>query len=102
MERPDIQLIGEILAVKFTDGSEVFFEAPYLREHSPSAEMRGESDLFGTVHGGTPDAQFPDARIVNFQWIGGYAIRIFFADGHASGIYAFTYLRELAEALNTN
>lgn len=99
MEKPEIALIGDVLAVKFAEGTECFFEAPFLREHSPSAELRGESDLFGNVHGGTPGARFPDAKFVNFQWIGGYAIRIFFADGHASGIYSFAYLLELAARL---
>jgi DUF971 family protein len=35
--------------------------------------------------------------MLKFDLVGGYAIQLFWADGHSSGIYSFTYLRRLAD-----
>jgi DUF971 family protein len=34
---------------------------------------------------------------VKFEPVGGYGLQFFWADGHSSGIYAFSYLQKLAE-----
>ncbi len=31
-----------------------------------------------------------------FEGVGGYAIQLFWADGHSSGIYSYSYLKKLA------
>src|SRR5262245_9245203 len=41
-------------------------------------------------------ASFDDVAIERLAPIGGYAINVHFTDGHARGIYPWTYLRELA------
>jgi DUF971 family protein len=35
--------------------------------------------------------------LLKFDLVGGYAIQLFWGDGHSSGIYAFAYLQKLAE-----
>jgi DUF971 family protein len=37
-------------------------------------------------------------ELAGFDLVGGYALQPRWADGHISGIYAFTYLRRLAQA----
>ena len=37
-----IELVGSTLAIVWPDGKEDYFEASYLRKHSPSAEEKGE------------------------------------------------------------
>ena len=35
-------------------------------------------------------------ELSRFEQVGGYALQLFWADGHSSGIYSFSYLRKLA------
>lgn len=98
MQRPQVELVGNTLAVCFEDGLEGFFEGPFLRNLSPSAERRGEADIFGEVHGGEQGKDYSQVKIVNWQWVGGYAVRLYFSDGHSSGLYSYSLLHELASA----
>ena len=64
--------------------------AEYLRVHSPSAEVKG--------HGpGQETTQFGkrDVAIKQIEFMGHYAIKITFDDGHDTGIFTWEYLRKL-------
>jgi len=37
-----------------------------------------------------------DLTITDMSLVGNYAIRIHFSDGHSTGIFSWTYLREIA------
>ena len=45
-----------------------------------------------------PPQAFQLTRIAN---VGGYAIQPVWADGHATGLFAFDYLKKVAEAAGT-
>jgi DUF971 family protein len=83
------------LTVKFDDGES--FSIPYktLRLESPSPEVQG--------HGSGPKPPPPvisdDLSIEKADPVGRYAVRLFFSDGHSSGLFTWTYLRELGEKL---
>jgi DUF971 family protein len=94
----DIQMIGDEIAVRWSDGTEDFYAMEYLRARSPSAENIGEKDLTGQVHGGTDQTSFPGVRVTGWQPVGGYAIQFEFSDGHRTGLYAFDYLKSIAPA----
>jgi len=34
--------------------------------------------------------------LMKFQGVGGYALQVFWGDGHSSGIYSYPYLQRLA------
>ncbi len=96
MLRPkNIELIGDEVAIAWTDGSESYFRMDELRKNSPSAENCGETDILGHTHGGTDRTDFSGVRVVGWEFIGNYAIRFDFSDGHNTGLYSFSYLREL-------
>ncbi len=40
---------------------------------------------------------FPDIAVTKVDQMGGYAVHIAFSDGHARGIFPWTYLRDLAD-----
>lgn len=89
-------LIGEELALSFADGFEAYLSLPMLRRACPCAGCQGEPDALGRVlrphveHG-------PRAfELQKFETIGGYAIQLFWGDGHSSGIYSYLYLQKLA------
>ena len=90
-----IDVIGNTLALKWANGDEIFIEAPLLRTHSPSAENKGETDIFGKVSGGQEKTEYPNIKILKVSPIGNYAIRILFSDGHSTGIFSWDYLRQL-------
>jgi DUF971 family protein len=90
-------VIGNELALSFADGFEAYLPLPLLRRACPCAACNGEPDALGRVvrphveHG-------PKAfELVKFETVGGYALQMYWADGHSSGIYAFSYLQKLAE-----
>ncbi|MFW5874100.1 MAG: gamma-butyrobetaine hydroxylase-like domain-containing protein [Verrucomicrobiota bacterium] len=99
MRPQNIQIIGNELCIVWPDGGESYFPAEFLRRHSPSAENIGEKDIFGNQYGGGGPKEFPGVTIERYDPVGNYAIRPTFSDGHASGIFSWTYLRELADKL---
>lgn len=89
-------VIGEELALSFADGQEAYLPLPMLRRACPCAVCQGEPDALGRVvrpkveHG-------PRAFELNrFDTVGGYALQLFWSDGHSSGIYTYDYLRRLS------
>ena len=98
LETPtQIQLIGNELAVIWPDGREDFLNGEFLRANSPSAENTGEVDVLGNRWGGDGPRLFPGVTVTNFQYVGKYAIRPIFSDGHQTGIFSWSYLKKLGE-----
>ena len=81
---------GRILEVCFDDRAVVRLTAERLRVESPSAEVQGHGPGQKTTQHGKKDVAI--AEIVP---TGNYAVRLAFSDGHSTGIYGFSYLREL-------
>ena len=92
----NIQLIGNEVAIAWDDGTESYFTGAELRAASPSAETRGEKDIFGNQYGGGEKKDFTDVQVLNFERVGNYALRFDFSDGHRTGIYGFDLLAALA------
>ena len=104
MRPADLQQIGGELAIKWDDGGESFIALGKLRRCCPCAGCKGETDILGNIYrkaesgkaesgNELPAAAFQLVRIVS---VGGYAIQPVWADGHATGIYSFDYLRQVA------
>jgi DUF971 family protein len=91
----NIQMIGNEIAIAWEDGSESFIRQGALRKASPSAEVQGESDVFGNRYGGAQGADDPGVRVLGWEQVGNYAIRFDFSDGHRTGLYTYEYLRKL-------
>ncbi len=90
----NIQLIGQEIAISWSDGRESFFSFERLRALSPSAETQGERDILGVVHGGAErNSRYEGVVVLGWKLVGNYAIRFAFSDGHSSGLYAYDYLR---------
>ena len=87
---------SRVLEVHFTNGRA--FRLPYelLRVYSPSAEVRGHGPGEEVLQTGKKDVD-----IVAVEPVGTYAIQPRFSDGHATGIYSWEYLYELASNRDT-
>ena len=90
-----LEVIGNTLSLQWNNGSESYLEASLLRSQSPSAENKGESDIFGQISGGQTKTDFPNIKILKVSPVGNYAIRILFSDGHSTGIFSWEYLKNL-------
>ncbi len=88
----DIKLRTEsrLLDVSFDDGSRFELPFEYLRVFSPSAEVKG--------HGGGEGALVRGKQHVGIsavEPVGNYALRLFFDDGHNTGLYSWNVLYQL-------
>lgn len=81
---------GRLLVVSFDDGGRYELSAEYLRVASPSAEVQGHSPAERKTVPGKRDV-----LIISAEPIGNYAVKLGFDDLHDTGIYSWSYLREL-------
>lgn len=85
------------LTIEWADGTRSFFPVDFLRRMSPSAEARELRQQLER----NPLTVLPAAKskgpltAESAKFVGNYAIRIRFSDGHDTGLYSWTYLREL-------
>lgn len=97
MQPLDIQPIGSELAIKWEDGTESFVSLEQLRRACPCAGCKGEADILGNVYKGPSQELSPAAfQLRGLNRVGTYALQPVWADGHATGIYSFDYLRHVA------
>jgi DUF971 family protein len=95
----DIQVIGNELAIKWDDGGESFAALETLRRHCPCAGCKGELDIMGNLYKGPEIPLTPQSfQLVRFEIIGSYAWQPTWADGHATGLYSFDYLKRVTGA----
>jgi Uncharacterized protein conserved in bacteria len=79
----------KLLTVSFKD-DDYALSSEYLRVYSPSAEVRGHGPGQETLQ-----LNKQDVTISSLVPMGNYAIAIHFSDGHATGIYSWSYLLHL-------
>ena len=98
MRPVDVQQIGSEVAIKWDDGSESFIPLEKLRRACPCAGCKGEMDVLGNLHKNPERPLAPNAfQLVRMERVGGYAIQPVWADGHATGLYAFGYLKRVGD-----
>jgi DUF971 family protein len=94
----NLQVIGQELALKWSDGSESYVDLVQLRRACPCAGCRGEVDVMGNLHRGPEIPLTTESfRLLRVVPVGGYAIQPFWADGHSSGLFSFDYVRALVQ-----
>jgi len=79
-----------VLTVTFDD-IDYELSAEFLRVYSPSAEVVGHGPGQETLQVGKEGV-----TISNIQPTGNYAVVLFFSDGHDTGIYSWSHLKNLA------
>ncbi|MCU7879985.1 MAG: DUF971 domain-containing protein [Candidatus Thiodiazotropha sp. (ex Lucinoma aequizonata)] len=90
----DIQVHQQthFLDIAFDDGRHFTLPCEFLRVYSPSAETRGHSQATAKLEKGKELV-----TITQIETVGQYAIKIFFDDGHNSGLYDWPYLYNLGK-----
>ena len=77
------------LSIHFSDGFQTQISAELLRVESPSAEVQGHSHAQKKIIRGKKNV-----KINHIEYIGNYAIRLLFDDGHETGIYSWALLHD--------
>jgi DUF971 family protein len=81
---------GRMLEVRYGPNEIYSLSAEYLRVESPSAEVKGHGPGQEVTVAGKKNV-----RILRLAPVGHYALRIIFDDKHDTGLYTWSYLREL-------
>jgi DUF971 family protein len=84
---------SRVLEIAYDDGARFRLPCEYLRVYSPSAEVRGHSPATAKLQVGKEGV-----NITNLAQIGTYAVKIYFDDGHDSGLYDWHYIYKLGRA----
>ena len=92
----NVLVIGNELALAFDDGEELYLPLDLVRRACPCAACQGEPDALGRVLRPVQQIGPRGFELLKSDVIGGYAIQLFWADGHSTGLYTFDYLRRLA------
>jgi DUF971 family protein len=88
---------SRVLAVRFDDGTHYELPFEYLRVFSQSAEVLGHGGGEGILQVGKRDV-----RIARVEPVGNYALRLFFDDGHDTGLYSWNLLYSLGRDRQAN
>jgi DUF971 family protein len=88
-------VVGNELAISFSDGEELYLPLATLRRACPCAACQGEPDALGRVLRPIVELGPKAFDLVKIELIGGYALQISWADGHATGLFSYEYLRRL-------
>jgi len=87
------------LAIHWQDGHESSYSFTLLRNACPCAECRGGHANMGDTPPPEvftmPEEESPRTTLEDVEAVGGYAITLYFQDGHHFGIYNWKYLRVL-------
>lgn len=94
MRADTFQIIGDELAVVWSDGHESYYRLEQLRRDCPCAYCAGEPDLFGRIHRGKVERLTPAAfEVRDVELIGNYGLQPNWMDGHTFGIWTWDRLR---------
>lgn len=82
-----------LLEIEWRDGHVTTYSAHDLRWLCPCAYCRGEAGLPGWLDT-SPTLTADQVRLVDARLVGSYAIAPSWGDGHQTGFYPFTLLRD--------
>lgn len=84
---------ARLMEIEWSDGATTSYRHLILRGFCPCAHCQGHHGPILWVEG----AESASHELTSIEEVGNYAVQLGWADGHATGIYSFRYLRELAE-----
>ena len=95
MSPKNIQVINQTFAIVWVDNREDYFDLEVLRRACPCAGCRGEANVLVAARPAPHNYTLASFELRGWQFIGSYGMQPQWADGHATGIYSFAYLRQL-------
>ena len=87
------EVIGNELALVWSDGKESYIPLEKLRRACPCATCGGEPDMMGNIVRPRVSYGPQSFELRSFRFVGGYALQPTWNDGHDTGLYSFRQLR---------
>ena len=81
------------LTIGWADDHETIFDMTALRWLCPCAYCRGEAGMPGWLDS-APTLTAEQTRLTDLHLVGNYAVAPHWGDGHSTGFYSFTLLRD--------
>lgn len=86
---------ARVMELAWSDGRASRLPHRILRGYCPCASCQGHSGAIRFTDSGDPELR-------TVGQVGNYALELGWGDGHATGIYTYTFLRRLAELYDTH
>ena len=83
------------IAIRWSDEHDAIYPHAHLRRNCPCAACRERPPEVLTEAGAFPIYGKEAIKAFKAEPVGRYAIQFYWNDSHSSGIYTFSYLREL-------
>ncbi len=95
--RPDKieQISADAFVIYWNDGQKTIYNTRMLRQNCPCAVCRDEREDTNPLK--VLKTDLSRIELVQWKWIGNYAISLEWNDSHDTGIYTFEFLRELGQ-----
>lgn len=90
-----VAVMGNELAISWNDGEEQYLPLSSLRIACPCATCAGEPDVMGQTSLIRKTLTPESFLLTSYEFVGGYALQFQWNDGHRTGIYSYSYLRDL-------
>ncbi len=98
-----INIKNDKLNITWDDESSDSISLKYLRDECPCAGCKGETILLKTIRPPKLLSTDPQMyKIENIEMIGNYAIKVIWKDGHKTGVYNWSYLKDLSRGEANN
>ena len=91
------EVIGNELALAWSDGVESYIPLEKLRRACPCATCGGEPDVMGNIVRPRVSYGPQSFGLRGFRFVGGYALQPTWNDGHDTGLYSFRQLRFITD-----
>ena len=96
LQLKNYEIVNNLLLLQWDDKTENVLPLTPIRDNCPCANCAGETDVFGNIYKGAPQAMNENSYVISgIQPVGYYAIRPFWKDGHSDGIFSFEFLKKL-------
>ncbi len=97
----EIKRLPHSLAIQWKDGYQSEHTYRSLREKCPCARCDAEKQVNDPFRLLPSEEYWEKLHLVDIERVGRYAVQLQWSDGHKTGIYTFTFLRELADSAAT-
>ena len=97
----EIKRLPHSLAIQWKDGHQSEHTYRSLREKCPCARCDAEKQVNDPFRLLPSEEYWEKLHLVGIERVGRYAVQLQWSDGHKTGIYTFTFLRELADSAAT-
>ena len=92
-----IECFEHFILFKWQQGQENCINLSDLRKFCPCAFCSGETDVFGNKYIGDKKGFSKESiALRGYSFVGLYAVRFVWGDGHSDGLYTFDLLKKLS------